>query len=351
MRDIVSNLRTRSGRVDVGDFSVCPIGCDRVLERRSIVKLAPHVSLPISAASRLLTKGLLLALLSTLATPLMAQPWSALALTQAQGTSQQNTVAEQLLGHWQAKDPKSDAVFTFIFAPEGKLFIVIPASDGSSVAFKTAYRINPTTQPMQLDIELSPKEKALTIFEVTPEGQLRLELAGLNPGQTRPTAFQPNAILLAKTSPSTAVPENIKVIDYKDADTNNRSARKPEDEAKIYMSALTQVQQAHYQEKGKFATKIEDVSIGLRTETESYRYQFLPQGDETQSVMITAVAKNPNLPSYTGAVFATKAEGKTAPIAQICVTEKPSMSPPAMPVVPGDGSSKIQCPSGSRSLV
>ncbi len=308
-------------------------------------------SLPFSVPSKLIAKGVFLALLATLGTSLIVQPPMAQTLTQAQDASETSTVAKQLLGQWQAKDPSSNREFTFIFAPDGNLLVVLPAPDGSSVALKVAYQINPTTQPMQLDIQLSAEEKALTIFELTADGKLRLELEGLTPGLTRPTGFRPDAILFAKTSQSTTVPENIKVIEYKDlADSNNQGSRKPEDEAKTYMSALTQVQQAHYREQGKFATKIEDVSIGLKTETESYRYQFVPQGDEKQSVMITAVAKNSALPSYIGAVFVTKVNGETTTAAQICETEKPSTSPPAMPDAPASGSLKIQCPEGSRSL-
>lgn len=333
MSRIVSNLRVRSGS-------------DYVTRK---VKLAPSASLPLPVSYQLIVKGLLLALLGTLGTPIIAQPSIALTLAQAQGTSQKNTVAEQLLGRWQSQDPTSNQAFTFIFAPQGKLFMVLPARDGSSIALQVAYKINQTAKPMQLDITLSPEQKALTIFDITPDGQLRLELEGLAPGVTRPTAFGQNSALFKKTSELTTVPENIQVIEFQAFEELNRP--KPQDEAKKYMSALTQVQQARYSEKGKFATTIEEVSIGLRTETESYRYQFLPQGDETQSVMITAAAKNPELPSYTGAVFATKVNGKPTTAAQICETEKPATSPPAMPVAPAENSLKVQCPTGTRALL
>jgi maltoporin len=136
----------------------------------------------------------------------------------------------------------------------------------------------------------------------------------------------------------------------KELSNSSGQSRKPEDEAKTYMYALTKVQQAHYQEVGKFATAIEEVSIGLKTETESYRYQIVPQGDEKQSVMVTAQAKNTELPSYTGVVFVTRVNGEATTVAQICETESPSTSPPAMPEAPARGSSAIQCPAGSRSL-
>ncbi|HEY9633489.1 MAG TPA: type IV pilin-like G/H family protein [Coleofasciculaceae cyanobacterium] len=329
MPDSVSNLCARS--------------CQDLIARLNQARLLFPVS------CQLISKGLLLALLSIVGTPIIARPLSALTVTQAQDTSKKNTVAEQLLGRWQAKDPTTDEIFTFIFAPEGNLFMVLPAPDGSSIALKVAYEINPTAKPMQLDIKLSPEQKALTIFELTADGQLRLELEGLTPSVTRPTEFRPNATLFKRTSELTTVPENIKVIEFQAFNGANQKAPKPENEAKNYMYALTKVQQAHYLEQGKFATQIEQVSIGLKTETESYRYQFLPQGDETHSVMITAIAKTPQLPSYTGAVFATKVNGKTTTAAQICETEKPSMSPPAMPVAPND-SLKIQCPVGSRAL-
>jgi len=77
----------------------------------------------------------------------------------------------------------------------------------------------------------------------------------------------------------------------------------------------------------------------------------VPQGDNTQSVMIAAQAKKSDLPSYTGAVFTTNVNGETTPVSQICETDKPSTSPPAMPVAPASGSSKIQCPAGSRPLL
>lgn len=336
MSQLVFNLRVRSRRDRIAREATLRVHC---------------TSLPFWVPSKLIAKGLLVVLLGTLGTSVNAQPPIAPTIAQSQDASKTNLVAQQLLGRWEAKDPTSDQVFTFIFAPDGKLYVVLPERDGTSMALKAAYQINPTTQPKQLDIQLSPKEKALTIFEFTADGKLRLDLDGLTPGQPRPTEFKPNATLFSKVSSSTTVPENIQVIDLETLEnSNNRTSQKPQDEAKKYMYALTKVQQAHYQEVGKFATTIEEVSIGLRTETESYRYRIVPQADEKQSVMVTAEAKNSELPSYTGAVFVTKVNGETTTAAQICETDKPSTSPPPMPAAPAANSLKIQCPAGSRSL-
>jgi hypothetical protein len=313
-----------------------------------INKLRKH-QLPFSVKNNLITKGMLIVLLSTIASPISAQSSITLKIAQTQDAAQIDLVAKQLLGRWEAKDPTSNKVFTFIFAPDGKLFLVLPKRDGSSVALKIGYQINTTTKPMQLDIQLGPDQKALTIFEFTADGKLRLDLDGLTPGQPRTSKFQPNAVLFNKISEVTTVPENIQVIELKDS--NNRVSQKPEDEAKKYMYALTQVQQAYYKEQGKFATKFEEVSIGLRTETESYRYKIISQGDNTESVMMTAESKNTTLPSYTSVVFATKVNGEIKTVVKICETNQPSTKAPGMlTIIPGEVSLEIKCPVGSRPL-
>lgn len=263
-----------------------------------------------------------------------------------QNVSQTDTIVKKLLGQWQTKDPKSSTQFTFVFAPENKLFMVLPAPDGSLVALKLAYQVNSATQPMQMDIQLSPEQKASTIFEFTSDGKLRIAIDGITPESPRPAKFKGDETVFAKTSDATILATNIKVIEPEVA-----KQKTPEDEVKTYMAALTQVQQARYREQGKFASTIEDVSIGLKTETDFYRYKFVPQKDDTKSVMITAEAKTAQLPSFTGAVFATQMNGKTTTVAQICATETPSTKPPAMPSAPTTGSSEIKCPAGSRSLL
>ncbi|MGB7439663.1 MAG: type IV pilin-like G/H family protein [Coleofasciculaceae cyanobacterium] len=299
---------------------------------------------PLFVSGQLIAQGVLLAFLTTVEMPVHAQTHAVLSEVQAQNTGETEAVIQKLLGQWTAKDPASDQEIKFIFAEDGVLFLVVPSDDGTPVALKVSYRIDPTTQPMQLDIQLKPEEVALTIFEITEDDQLRLELNAVEPGLPRPTEFQESAVLLDKTSASTVVPEGIEVIDVAELEDETS-------QAKTYMSALTQVQQAYYLEQGKFAREFEQISVGLRDETELYRYQILPQGDNTESVMMTATAKDAELPSYTSAVFVTtNTEGEKTTIAQICETEEPSTTPPAMPSLPTDSSSTIRCPEGSRPL-
>lgn len=303
-----------------------------------------HQRLPLFVAGKLIAQGMFLAFLTTVEIPVNAQVPGMSPVVQAQNPAENEAVIRQLLGQWTAKDPVSDQEIKFIFAEQEVLFLVVPSDEGSPVALRVSYQIDPTTQPMQLDIQLKPEEVALTIFEITEDNQLRLELNAVEPGLPRPTEFQESAVLLDKTSSSTVVPEGIEIVNVAQLEDETS-------QAKTYMSALTQVQQAYYLEQGKFATEFEQISIGLRDETELYRYQILPQGDNTESVMMTATAKDAQLPSYTSAVFViTNAEGEKETFTQICETEQPSTTPPAMPSMQSSSSSTIKCPDGSRPL-
>jgi hypothetical protein len=321
MSYIVSNLPTGSRRVRVARLPL------------------------FSISHQLIAKGLLVALLGTLGTPVMAQFPVAQIVSQAREAAKTNAVAEQLRGQWQTKDPKSGKLITFIFAPDGNLFTVLPAPDGSSIAIKLSYKINPTTQPMQLDMSVNPNETVTTVFELTPEGRLRLELDGISAGQPRPTAVSSKSTLFEKVSEVTTVPPGVQVIALE-----TQKVGAGQSVVKQYITILNKAQQAYYQKHGKFAADIEELKIVTSLETEQYRYQIVPQRDNKQSVMIAAIAKNSQLPSYTSAVFATKVGGKTTTTAQICETDKPSTSPPAMPKPPAGNSLEIQCPAGSRPL-
>jgi hypothetical protein len=102
---------------------------------------------------------------------------------------------------------------------------------------------------------------------------------------------------------------------------------------------MNRAQQAYYLENDKFATNIEDLGIGIKPETENYRYQDCASRQSTQSVMMTAQAKRPELRSYTGAVFVVKDNNEDLTVAGICETDEPSSTPPAMPTAPRQASS------------
>lgn len=161
--------------------------------------------------SQLIAFSVLVALLSPLGTPVRAEvPVPVFA--QAQSASETKPVAQRLLGQWQTKDPNSNEVIKFIFAPEDKLFIVLPAPSDPPVALGIKYQINSTPQLMELDMMFSAKESVLTVFEFTEDGKLRMELDGIEAGDARPNALTSEATVFEKISDATTLPENVQLI-------------------------------------------------------------------------------------------------------------------------------------------
>jgi len=353
----------------MGDLPTSPSHRDRVVQRQRQYAWRPLQRF--SVPRQLIAQGLLVGFLSILGMPLHAQPLllntrgergrslsrvsfihnesmstreTLLTVAQTQDAAKTSAVTQQLQGQWQTKDPKSGKAIALIFAPDGNLFMVLPAPNGSSAALKLGYKINSTTQPMHLDMILSPEQTVTTIFELTPQGKLRLQLDGISAGDPRPTTFSATSSLFEKVSDNTSVPKDAGMIAIETQKNNSQSV------VKQYITILNQAQQAYFLKNGKFASNVEELGIITNLETEQYRYQIVPQKDNAQSVMMAAIPKKAELPSYTSAVFATQVNGKAAIAAQICETEKPSTSPPAMPAPPKTGSLEVQCPAGSRPL-
>ncbi|MGB5963722.1 MAG: type IV pilin-like G/H family protein [Coleofasciculaceae cyanobacterium] len=252
----------------------------------------------------------------------------------------------KLRGQWQAKNPLSWKVLTFTFAPEGKLLIQLPSTSEKPTAQEFGYRIKATSQPMQLDILFPGTDQVVkTIFEFTPTGEMRLQVAGTNPGDPRPTAFRADATLLQKVSEVTTLPPNVEVQTMQ-----MQLLQAQQREGKIILGSMNRAQQAYYLENKKFATTISELGLGIKPETDSYRYQIISQKDSTGSVMMTATAKRSEFRSYTSAVFVVKDKNQQLPIAGICETDKPSTTPPAMPQAQSNTQATIECPAGSNQV-
>ncbi|MBH8574527.1 type IV pilin-like G/H family protein [Nostocaceae cyanobacterium CENA369] len=301
----------------------------------------------LSIASKMLTSSVFVALLVTLNATVLAQPSTAPIPTQSQPNQQKNSVAQKLLGQWQAKDPSSSNSLNFIFAPEGKLFIYFLDSKNPT-GIELKYRINPIPKPMHIDITIPSNQKpVLTIFELTADGQLQLQIEGTNPGKPRPTAFSSQVSLFRKISDATTLPANIKLTDLND---NEIKSNNPQSEGQLFIGAINRAQQAYYLENEKFSSTLEQLQLGIKPETENYRYRILTQGNQNQSVISTAAAKKPELRSYTGIAFIRKVKNDVSTFTAICETDKPSTIPPVAPKLPIKESQAVQCPRGSHLL-
>ncbi|WP_293132231.1 type IV pilin-like G/H family protein [Microcoleus sp. bin38.metabat.b11b12b14.051] len=307
--------------------------------------------------SRLLIGGCCLLSVSKFAISAIAQPIAPPAPILAQTTTPTaKTVAEKLVGQWQLQYLLSVPV-TVIFTQEGKLFILtwsFPFAPPTEplTAYEFKYRINSTTQPMAIDVIANAIETLQTIFEFTPNGQIRVEFIGLKSREARPTTFTTGALFLQKLSTTTALPRNtiIKTFNQFVGETSRQAY-----ESVQYIRSMLNAQQAFYAENTKFATTFEEMGIGMKFEEENYRYQILSQSNFTEDVIMTVQAKKPQLRSYTGAVFLVQVkddkENVRTSVAFSCVTNWPSTSPPPRPIVPKNNDPEnFRCPVGSSLI-
>lgn len=219
--------------------------------------------------------------------------------TIAQSTSGGN----QWLGQWKVTFGQSSGQpisFTFMLTAEGKLFVLVPESaSGPSVAYEVPVQKISDVSSLPANAQIAGIEKLFQAQTNTPRS-----------------------------------PE----------------ARATTPEARVNMGAMSRAQQAYFLENNQFARDIRDLGIGIDSETDDYRYRIVPQGNQTQRVMMNAIAKRSGLKSYTSAVFVIKRRNESLTVTGICETNSNSSTPPAMPILPRSGSTEVQCPAGSRRV-
>lgn len=170
-----------------------------------------HLWRAIPVPLKLTASGLLLALLGIQMAGATTQPANRPSVAQAQRVAQAD-VAKRLVGLWQAPTRPGAPPLRLVFGGDGKMYIILPARSGQAQALDLRYRINAASRPMQLDIIAEGNRSAPTIFELTPDRKLRLQLQGINAGRPRPTAFGANATVLEKVSDAANLPANTRVV-------------------------------------------------------------------------------------------------------------------------------------------
>jgi Type IV pilin-like G and H, putative len=300
----------------------------------------------LKTAGKFLTYSLLVALPLTFHPKVLAQEVIPLKPIISQpANSSKDAVVKKLVGQWEAKDASGPNV-NFMFTADGTMFLIMVVGD-KSAAYPLKYQINSTQNPIYLDITLPENPKpVLTIIDFPGDGQMRMQIDGTNPGQPRPTDFSKNVSLFKKVSDNETLPQNVEVIDPK----MEKSANNPQAEAETMIKSMNRAQQAYFLEFNKFAKTIQELQIGIESETENYHYRIVSSGKKNQSVVQTATAKKTNLKSYTGIVFIKKVKGETLTNTAICESVKPATKPPAIPKIPSKESPEVKCPLGSILL-
>lgn len=153
-----------------------------------------------------------------------------------------------------------------------------------------------------------------------------------------------------KVSDNTSLPPNIKVVALADI-AKNQAKKARQSEGKTYIGTMNRAHQAYFLENNKFATTIEELQIGIKSETENYIYKIVPESNQSKSVMNVAQAKREGLKSYTGLVYVTEDNnGEKITNVKLCETNQALSKPPKMPTIPNKSSEKIKCPSDFKAL-
>lgn len=251
-----------------------------------------------------------------------------------------DNIEKRLQGRWQFE--QNGETVTLIFAPENQVFFLLPDRENSTIAVQMMYKIDPSHAPMHLDLMTSPDEVAFTVFEITEDGQLHINL-NVTPGDERPRELLSGDVMMTRVSEDTAISEDIPVV------SANATANEAPPIPIQFIAILLQGQQAYYLENGAFAENVSELGFATVLETEDYYYEMTRDRSGNSRVTIAAMPKTSDSISYAGAIFAIETNGERGAIAGICQSEEPSQSPP-VPQISAQNGREIQCPSGASLI-
>ncbi|WP_421655171.1 type IV pilin-like G/H family protein [Leptothermofonsia sp. ETS-13] len=263
----------------------------------------------------------------------MAQPASP-SQTIPASPSQTISITQRLLGKWQQQGTPPGETFAIVFGSDSKAAFFISTPEWT-IAFHSGYKVDANAQPMRLNFSHASNSDA-KVFDFTTDGQLRLQ--GI--GQVQPSGF--SVFKKISTKPTLLLEPQIVA---RPAQANPS----PESEGRLYTSSMHQAQQAYYLKNSAFASTIAQLGLDLKPETENYHYQIELPGNAGEQVRVIGRAKRPELKSFTGAVFKTQVDNRyNILLGVVCQTERPSLTPPAMPFLDG---TRPQCPAGSQPAI
>lgn len=137
----------------------------------------------------------------------------------------------------------------------------------------------------------------------------------------------------------------------------NQANKSRQSEAKTYVGAMNRGQQAYYLEKERWAKNIDEIGIGIKEESDNYRYKTQPI-DSIKTVNIknypgiavqTGLAKKEGLKSYLGIVYLSgTSSNELTTLALLCESNEPTTKEAGLPKFDGK---KMQCPDGYSNVV
>ncbi|GBO53656.1 type IV pilin PilA [Pseudanabaena sp. lw0831] len=144
--------------------------------------------------------------------------------------------------------------------------------------------------------------------------------------------------------------------DVKLKDISSQGERARQSEAKTYVGSLNRAQQAYFIEKNKWGQNIDVLGIGIKSETDNYRYntqtinsiKTTNTKDSSGITVQTGLATKEGLKSYIGVVYLlTVAGGDISTFAILCESTEPTTKEAGLPKFDGK---EMQCPDGYANI-
>ncbi|MEG5159593.1 type IV pilin-like G/H family protein [Microcoleus sp. AT3-A2] len=125
-------------------------------------------------------------------------------------------------------------------------------------------------------------------------------------------------------------------------------------EAKQYVSSMNRAQQAYFAEKGVFATSLDALDLGLKSQTTNYNYSVIAGKKAAFSYGVSRTVQK-DIKSVIGAVFlvptplanAKKAADTSTMLTILCIAKSDTPTPPAEPI---NINGKLACGDGTVEL-
>jgi prepilin-type N-terminal cleavage/methylation domain-containing protein len=120
----------------------------------------------------------------------------------------------------------------------------------------------------------------------------------------------------------------------------NQANKAKESEAKQYTGSMNRSQQAKFAELGGFATSVDNLGLGIKTQTTNYNYTILGQSQDT-AIGSQGIPRVNALKAYTGtvALVGNTNTSETSTIAVLCVskgTQTTALAPEPAPAANGN---------------
>ncbi|MEH1841245.1 MAG: type IV pilin-like G/H family protein [Nostoc sp.] len=130
----------------------------------------------------------------------------------------------------------------------------------------------------------------------------------------------------------------------------NQANKGKQSEAKQYVGSLNRAQQAYYLENSSFGSTIDQLAIGIKTQTENYKYQL--DNSVASQVANNGVSLKPALKSYAGNVVLSVLQTTSSDASTLAILCETTAVGVGTSLAPNGSGTPLQpaCPSGYQPL-